>query len=85
MEALQQSLVETLANGSSGPLGSFGNVANYMGQMAMAMGKLGTLKGFHRHVIFYYVLIPHIVFPLWFMHSLLGRKDDEIKLNLETS
>ncbi|XP_042004421.1 transcription factor HBP-1b(c38)-like isoform X2 [Salvia splendens] len=40
MEALQQSLAETLASGSTA------NVANYMGQMAMAMGKLGTLEGF---------------------------------------
>lgn len=48
MEALQQSLAETLA-GSLGPSGgSTGNVANYMGQMAMAMGKLGTLEGFIR-------------------------------------
>ncbi|KAF7120912.1 hypothetical protein RHSIM_Rhsim13G0208300 [Rhododendron simsii] len=47
MEALQQSLAETLA-GSLGPSGSSGNVANYMGQMAMAMGKLGTLEGFIR-------------------------------------
>jgi transcription factor TGA len=46
MEALQQSLTETLSNGSSS--GSSGNVANYMGQMAMAMGKLGTLEGFIR-------------------------------------
>ncbi|XP_059646101.1 transcription factor HBP-1b(c38)-like isoform X2 [Cornus florida] len=46
MEALQQSLSETLANGSPGTSGSSGNVANYMGQMAMAMGKLGTLEGF---------------------------------------
>ncbi|KAK8994706.1 hypothetical protein V6N11_045779 [Hibiscus sabdariffa] len=47
MEALQQSLAETLANGSPpGSSGSSGNVANYMGQMAMAMGKLGTLEGF---------------------------------------
>ncbi|CAK9184052.1 unnamed protein product [Ilex paraguariensis] len=46
MEALQQSLAETLANGSLGPSQSSGNVANYMGQMAMAMGKLGTLEGF---------------------------------------
>ncbi|XP_047320171.1 transcription factor TGA2.3-like isoform X2 [Impatiens glandulifera] len=45
MEALQQSLSETLANGSQSS-GSNGNVANYMGQMAMAMGKLGTLEGF---------------------------------------
>ncbi|KAL0334373.1 UNVERIFIED_CONTAM: TGACG-sequence-specific DNA-binding protein TGA-2.1 [Sesamum angustifolium] len=48
MEALQQSLAETIANGSSGPESSSGNVANYMGQMAMAMGKLGTLEGFLR-------------------------------------
>lgn len=51
MEALQQSLAETLA-GSLAPSGSSGNVANYMGQMAMAMGKLGTLDGFIRQVIF---------------------------------
>ena len=85
MEALQQSLAETLANGSPGPSGSSGNVANYMGQMAMAMGMLGTLEGFLRQVIFYYGLIPLIFFAVWFMHSLLGRKDDEMKLNLKTS
>lgn len=50
MEALQQSLAETLA-GSLGPSSSSGNVANYMGQMAMAMGKLGTLEGFIRQVL----------------------------------
>lgn len=50
MEALQQSLAETLANGSPGPSGPSGNVANYMGQMAMAMGKLGTLEGFLHQV-----------------------------------
>ncbi|KAI3416632.1 uncharacterized protein J3R85_015256 [Psidium guajava] len=48
MEALQQSLAETLCSGSLGSSGSSGNVANYMGQMAMAMGKLGTLDGFIR-------------------------------------
>ncbi|XP_054815350.1 transcription factor TGA2.2-like [Prosopis cineraria] len=49
MEALQQSLAETLSSGSSlGSSRSSGNVANYMGQMAMAMGKLGTLEGFIR-------------------------------------
>ncbi|CAN1344751.1 Transcription factor HBP-1b(c1) (Fragment) [Linum perenne] len=48
MEALQQSLSETLSSGSLGSTGSSGNVANYMGQMAMAMGKLGTLEGFIR-------------------------------------
>lgn len=48
MEALQQSLAETLSSGSPGSSGSSGNVANYMGQMAVAMGKLGTLEGFIR-------------------------------------
>ncbi|WCJ39150.1 bZIP transcription factor family protein [Euphorbia peplus] len=48
MEALQQSLAETLSSGPLGSSGSSGNVANYMGQMAMAMGKLGTLEGFIR-------------------------------------
>ncbi|CAH1436053.1 unnamed protein product [Lactuca virosa] len=49
MEALQQSLAETIAGSlaTSNP-SSGGNVANYMGQMAMAMGKLGTLEGFIR-------------------------------------
>lgn len=45
MEALQQSLVETLSSNSLGPTGS-GNVADYMGQMAIAMGKLATLENF---------------------------------------
>ena len=56
MEALQQSLAETLA-GSLGPSGSSGNVANYMGQMAMAMGKLGTLENFLRQVTIFRQLI----------------------------
>jgi len=46
MEALQQSLVETLSSDAPSSSGSSGNVPNYMGQMAMAMGKLGTLEGF---------------------------------------
>jgi len=45
METLQQSLADTL---SAGSLGSSANVANYMGQMAMAMGKLGSLETFVR-------------------------------------
>lgn len=44
MEALQQNLADTLSAGSLGTP----NVANYMGQMAMAMGKLGTLENFVR-------------------------------------
>ncbi|XP_027938403.1 transcription factor TGA2.2-like [Vigna unguiculata] len=45
MEALQQSLSDTLSTPSQGPCGS-GNVAEYMGQMAIALGKLATLESF---------------------------------------
>ncbi|KAK4791743.1 hypothetical protein SAY86_032156 [Trapa natans] len=45
MEALQQSLSETLSSATLNPTGS-GNVADYMGQMAIAMGKLTTLENF---------------------------------------
>ncbi|KAL3654383.1 hypothetical protein CASFOL_004064 [Castilleja foliolosa] len=45
MEALQQSLVETVSSNSLGPHNS-GNVADYMGQMAIAMSKLSTLENF---------------------------------------
>lgn len=72
MEALQQSLAETLANGSPGPSGSSGNVANYMGQMAMAMGKLGTLEGF-LHQVFLprfdpTCLYSHFLETQWSLH-----------------
>ena len=49
MEALQQSLLETLSSTTQGPTGS-GNVADYMGQMAIAMGKLATLENFLHQV-----------------------------------
>lgn len=45
MEALQLSLSETLSSSSLGPSSS-GNVAEYMGQMAIALGKLATLESF---------------------------------------
>ncbi|XP_030928031.1 transcription factor TGAL1-like [Quercus lobata] len=48
MEALQQPMAETLANGSPGSSGSSENVANYIGQTAMDIEKLGTLEGFLR-------------------------------------
>ncbi|KAL5179825.1 Transcription factor TGAL1 [Glycine soja] len=47
LEALQQSLVETLSSISLGPTDS-GNVVDYMGQMALAMGKLADLESFVR-------------------------------------
>lgn len=49
MEALQQSLVDTLSSNCLGSAGS-GNVADYMGQMAIAMGKLATLENFLHQV-----------------------------------
>lgn len=49
MEALQQSLSETLSSPSLGPTCS-GNVAEYMGQMAIAMAKLATLESFLHQV-----------------------------------
>lgn len=48
MEALQQSLADTLAAASLGPSAGSDNVAIYMGQMAIAMGKLGTIENFLR-------------------------------------
>ncbi|XP_052173995.1 transcription factor TGA2.3-like [Diospyros lotus] len=48
MEAFLQTVAETLMNGYAGLSGSSENMANYMGQMAMAMGKLGTLHGYVR-------------------------------------
>ncbi|KAL2905032.1 Transcription factor TGA2.2 [Bienertia sinuspersici] len=45
MEALQQSLVDTLSANCLGP-DSTGVVADYMGQMAIAMGKIATLENF---------------------------------------
>ncbi|GER28505.1 bZIP transcription factor family protein [Striga asiatica] len=45
MEALQQSLVETLSSNSLPSRPSL-NVADYMGQMAIAMTKLATLENF---------------------------------------
>ncbi|KAI4313954.1 hypothetical protein L6164_026896 [Bauhinia variegata] len=45
MDALQQSLLETLSPPSL-VSGALGNVADYMGQMAVAMSKLATLENF---------------------------------------
>uniref|UniRef100_A0A803KV44 Uncharacterized protein n=2 Tax=Chenopodium quinoa TaxID=63459 RepID=A0A803KV44_CHEQI len=45
MEALQQSLVDTLSANCLSPTNT-GVVADYMGQMAIAMGKLATLENF---------------------------------------
>lgn len=66
MEALQQSLLDTLA--AAAPRQSTGsdNVANYMNQMAIAMGKLSTLENFLRQVVgnILYVVIVFILSSL---------------------
>ncbi|PAN18872.1 hypothetical protein PAHAL_3G232300 [Panicum hallii] len=46
VKALQQSVAEALALGSPCPAGSSGNAADCSGQMAVAIGKLGTLENF---------------------------------------
>ena len=56
MEALQQSLVDTLSYACLDPTGS-GNVADYMGQMAIAMGKLATLENFLHQVNGFYLTL----------------------------
>ncbi|KAL0906912.1 hypothetical protein M5K25_025443 [Dendrobium thyrsiflorum] len=48
MEALQQSLTDTLSPASFNSNPCSDNVANYMNQMAIAMSKLGTLENFLR-------------------------------------
>ncbi|KAF0904097.1 hypothetical protein E2562_031769 [Oryza meyeriana var. granulata] len=47
MEALQQTLADTLASAATA-VGGADNVTNYMGQMAIAMAKLTTLENFLR-------------------------------------
>ena len=51
MEALQQSLLDTIAAAAPRQSAGSDNVANYMGQMAIAMGKLGTIENFLRQVV----------------------------------
>ncbi|CAN6208004.1 unnamed protein product [Urochloa humidicola] len=54
MEALQQALAETLAaaaaagGGGDGGVSAAEGITNYMGQMAVAMGKLATVENFLR-------------------------------------
>ncbi|KAL8533392.1 hypothetical protein ACS0TY_009685 [Phlomoides rotata] len=67
MEALQQSLVETLSSNSLGPR-STEDVANYMGQMAIAMSKLATLENFLHQVIpvsIFFQLYLNDLISLW--------------------
>lgn len=53
LEALYQSLSDTITSDS---LSCPPNMANYMGQMAIAMNKLSTLEGFVRQVHTYFHL-----------------------------
>jgi transcription factor TGA len=54
LDALNQSLSETITSDS---LSSPPNMANYMGQMALAMNKLSTLESFVRQVCSLHPLI----------------------------
>ena len=74
MEALQQPMAETLANGSPGSSGSSENVANYIVQMAMDIEQLGTLEGLLHQVIFCSGLILLICFPSM-VQALIARKE----------
>ena len=74
MEALQQSLADTLA-GSLAQSNSAGNVASYMGQMAMAMGKLGTLENFICQVILYCISLETHKLPKLFLDD----QQDDVK------
>lgn len=60
LEALHQSLSDTIA---SDELSAPSNMANYMGQMAVAMNKLSTLEGFVRQVIRSVQILSCSVFP----------------------
>lgn len=77
MEALQQSLVETLSSTSLGPNGS-GDVADYMGQMAIAMGKLATLENF-LHQVTTFNLTHHASNYMNFLFWLLCMRVSEFK------
>lgn len=74
MEALQQSLVETLSSNIMGSAAS-GNVADYMGQMAIAMGKLATLENFLHQVNL--LVVFRQKWECWFM---AGKSDVHVRL-----
>ena len=59
LEALHQSLSDTI---SSDSLSCPPNMANYMGQMAVAMNKLSTLEGFVRQVRTPYLICAFVHF-----------------------
>lgn len=60
MDKLQQTLAESL---TSDPLGTSG-MANYMGQMANAMGKLEALVSFVTQVKLWTCSLSVVLFPL---------------------
>lgn len=60
LEQLHQSLSDTVASGS---LSEGTNVGNYMGQIAIALGKLANLEGFVRQVL---LLFPTVLLSLSF-------------------
>lgn len=69
LEALNQSLSDTIASDS---LSAPPNMANYMGQMAIAMNKLSTLEGFVRQVCNF-----NTIFQSWCVYN-ISRRDNWI-------
>lgn len=71
MEALQESLAETLANGSLATEALPGDVAHYMSRMAMAMGKLWVHERFLLQVTLLLLLLPVLCFCKLFTMDML--------------
>lgn len=60
LDALNQSISDVIV---SDLLTCPANMGNYMGQMALAMGKLSTLEGFVRQVCTYMITLLLLMFP----------------------
>lgn len=62
LDALNQSISDVIVSDSM--ITCPANMANYMGQMALAMGKLSTLEGFVRQVSTYMITLLLTNIPL---------------------
>lgn len=65
LEALNQSLSDTITSDS---LSCSPNMANYMGQMAIAMNKLSTLEGFVRQVRVIIIIKFYAIYLVMLIH-----------------
>lgn len=69
LEALNQSLSDTITSDS---LSSPPNMANYMGQMTLAINKLSTLEGFVRQVPLLSLSLSHTTLSI-FLRKIIMR------------